>query len=39
MESREVANPVDSSSLFGGAQFFGVGVLFDVGDILVPVYA
>ena len=41
MESHEVAEPIEASSMYGGAPFFslGFGVQFDVGDILRPVYA
>ena len=41
MKSREMAEPIEASSLYGHAPLvsFGFGIQFGVGDILRPVYA
>ena len=41
MKSREVAEPIEASSLYRDDPFFsfGFGVQFNVGDFLRPVYA
>ena len=41
MKSREVAEPIEASSLYCDAPLFsfGFGVRFNVGDLLRPAYA